>query len=489
MHKSQKSFRFVYFYFLLGVLCLQILFWMSPTHEEKIRIAYLWPAALSAFLFLLCAENKQALKRAAVGPFIALWLLLTCIFNGDPYLVYNQKFMMGIFLGFGVCYPTFLLADQKQRAFGLKLLGYSMVILFACIACLGAYVTVTNTTLVSPFFETAIAVEDHRLYVFTIHPNEIACIFTGAMFWGIYLMADTNRKWLKALLTFLCLCLYIGVALTVSWTSKLSVAAGLGLAAVLLIMKRMQAKPVLAQVGGSALAFLLTAAIAVAGFSGVISATSYAANAVWISRTADSASIEESNDKQQAIRPVKIIASAKQPAPTQVSTPSPTQAPVQAPAIPKERDVLQNLSTFTGRTDIWKSGIQAIQERPLTLLIGMTDAQASRVPLRALGRDIYHMHNAWMEMLLLGGIPGLLLYLWFCVSLSVSCVRLFLRKSEKLSIRLLAIAPAVMLVHCLMEIYPSFAGSTMDMMFLILAGAVAGYGAIAHDDKESIVQA
>lgn len=103
-------------------------------------------------------------------------------------------------------------------------------------------------------------------------------------------------------------------------------------------------------------------------------------------------------------------------------------------ALPQERDVARNLGTFTGRTEIWASGLNAIKEKPCILLFGMTDGQAARVPL-VLNREIYHMHNTWLEMLLLGGVPGLVLHLWLCVLVVTRCMRLFFAKTSIFSQR------------------------------------------------------
>ena len=444
--------------YVLGVLLLQLLFWMSPEHEVKIRAAFLWPSVFAAFCAILFAvwQNPKKAGMLLAGLLLPVWLFITNMLNGDPYLILNQKFITGVFLTFGICFPAFILAEPGWLTKGAKAAGWFTVLLFAGIACMGVFLAFTGRSYASPFSDKAIGIMDGRLYVFTLHPNEIACVFAGALFWAAYLMVTAKRALCRALLAVACLCLYAGIALTDSTTSKLSTAVGLGLAAALLLKKYGRGGKPLKNTYAVAIACVV-AVVSMAGFTGVIRAASY------------------------ALRP---------PAPTlTILTPEPVVTPASAEAerpadtadiirteahdmVPVARDMRPNLGTFSDRTSIWKAGLETIWNHPRILLLGMTDGQAARVPTQALNRDIYHMHNAWMEMLLLGGIPGLLLYIWFCVQVIVQCVRVYFCQKQPLSERMLSIAPAVLLVHCLMEVYPAFAGTAMDMVFALLAGAL-----------------
>lgn len=466
MRKSLKAPTTFFYLFLLGVLCLQILFWMSPEHETKLRVAYIWPLAVAAMLYVIYTGYAHSNKHWLLGPLISFWLLLTCAWNGDPYLLYNQKFILGIFLGFGCFLPAFMLATEKQRTLGLKVFGIITVLLATILSCAGLYVTLFGHAIQSPFSNTAITIADHRLYVFQLHPNEIGCIFAGALFWALYLAADSNRMWLKILLIAACLPLYAGIALTVSWTSKLAVGAGLGLVCMLWTQHRFQKKVLPLRIAIHVFSLMVATAIAVLGFSGVVSLTGRAAERLWTKDTTG-----------KSFPTLIISANAKQETTIASTNTSPPQQDTKStqPVTPKERDVLKNLSTFTGRTEIWQSGFDSIRRRPATLLLGMTDGQVARVPLATLNREIYHMHNAWIEMLLLGGLPGLLLYLLFTILLVNRCIFLYFKKDAKMSHRLLAIAPAILLIHALMETYPSFAGTSMDFIFFLLSGAVISY--------------
>ena len=471
--------------YVLGIFLLQPLFWMSPEHEAKIRNAFLWPAVFTAFCAILYAvwKNPKNAGRLAVSLLLPVWLLITNTLNGDPYLLLNQKFIMGVFLTFGVCFPVFILAEPGWLARGLKATGWFAVLLFAGIACIGVFLAFTGRTYTSPLSDRAIGIFDGRLYVFTLHPNEVACLFVGVLFWAAYLIAAARRPLSRVLLAAACLCLYAGIALTDSTTGKLSTSVGLGLTVMLLLKRYGRGKNPLKAVYTVIIACAV-AVIAMAGFSGVVRAASYALRrpkpALTI-RMPEPIVTPVSQEREQSVDMPNSIESEGEPssdAPDSVETKTEPSSDmpdsVEAEAldvVPVARDMRPNFGTFSDRTSIWKAGLDAIRNHPRILLMGMTDGQAARVPKTALNRDIYHMHNAWMEMLLLGGIPGLLLYVLFCVQLVAQCVKVYFNKKQPFSTRMLAIGPAVLLIHCLMEIYPAFAGTAMDMVFALLAGA------------------
>ncbi|MCL1854359.1 MAG: O-antigen ligase family protein, partial [Clostridia bacterium] len=137
-----------------------------------------------------------------------------------------------------------------------------------------------------------------------------------------------------------------------------------------------------------------------------------------------------------------------------------------------ERTFSNDIGTLRGRTDIWKIGIEQIKQRPITLLIGMLDSKVARLPL-VLGRGPeYHMHNILLEVLMLTGIPGLLLFLAFVGKLVISSVKLFFNQDAPVSVRILTIPIAMLLVNGITEAYPSLGGRMVELLFFTLAGAV-----------------
>lgn len=84
--------------------------------------------------------------------------------------------------------------------------------------------------------------------------------------------------------------------------------------------------------------------------------------------------------------------------------------------------------TFTGRTVIWASALEAIERRPITGYgIGGVWFRPHDDPARAIlaevGFTVFHTHNGYLELLLLLGVVGLTLWLWLVSTTLVAAWR------------------------------------------------------------------
>lgn len=73
--------------------------------------------------------------------------------------------------------------------------------------------------------------------------------------------------------------------------------------------------------------------------------------------------------------------------------------------------------TFTGRTAIWGAAVEAVGARPLTGYgVGGVWFRPTEEPARSIiadaGFTVFHTHNGYLELLLLLGVVGLVLWLW-----------------------------------------------------------------------------
>lgn len=84
--------------------------------------------------------------------------------------------------------------------------------------------------------------------------------------------------------------------------------------------------------------------------------------------------------------------------------------------------------TFSGRTAIWASALEAIGRRPVTGYgIGGVWFRPNEEPARSIiadaGFTVFHTHNGYLELLLLLGGVGLALWLWLATSTLVAAWR------------------------------------------------------------------
>ena len=77
--------------------------------------------------------------------------------------------------------------------------------------------------------------------------------------------------------------------------------------------------------------------------------------------------------------------------------------------------------TLTGRTDIWKSIIPCVREKPSILLYGQPSKEIMPLANKYIQSAAYkpHMHNMLAQCFMLTGLPGFLLVLGWCVLLLI----------------------------------------------------------------------
>ena len=140
--------------------------------------------------------------------------------------------------------------------------------------------------------------------------------------------------------------------------------------------------------------------------------------------------------------------------------------------IKDSRSTISDATSLTGRTDIWKAGITAIKKDPSIALFGLpaiTMMDAVNIHLQV---QVPHMHNMFFQHLMAAGIPGLLLYLLFVISLIVKAIRVYIRydgtqKPKELT-ALYALLGA-MLLHGIMGPLLSYIHEYDSLLFIFAA--------------------
>lgn len=435
MQRKRDSFAAWYMTAQMFILLLAFFFCVSPLHEQKIAPVFMWPAAIA----LLCLMWYRQRERGALPrDFFILavfvgWVYGTCVLNKDPYLEINQHYMLAVLLGFGAAYPAFRLFEPGDRQRWVNRFAFLAVTVTTLFALVCLYCSLKGIQLHVPFCDDVLGLKYGRLYVFTLYPTEAGCLFMLGCLLAVYLTTASVRLWQRLLWGFCALCQTLCVAFTVSRTAMICVCVGFGMLAFLLVYRGLKKRKQLPRIAAAALALMV---VGYGGFRAMLTMTEVLAQTPTVE--------------------------------TQPNAP-PSGAMLQT------RSMEYDMGSFTGRTDLWREAIQVVRERPATLLIGMSDAQVSQIPQRRLGRDTYHLHSVWFETLLLTGLPGLLLYLFMAAALAIACIRLFFAKSAPLSLNVLAILPAAAMMNALMEIYPSYSGKPMDLIFFLTAGAVVAF--------------
>lgn len=432
-------------------LILRIFFWFSPEHAEKMNLVYLWPMIVAAVALLLASRHAMLPKAFYLLATLFVWLLFSCAVNGDPYLVYNHTFIQYLFtgmIGFFLVIPTLRNGRPED---GFRRLATLYCLLMLLLAGLGLFSALTGTPIQTQLSDRAIYVASNRLYFFQYHPNEAASAMTiGAML--LLYLALQSRSWpLKVLQVLGALLLGIVIALTGSRTSMILTALSFGAFAFWMVWSRPVRR---ARWARWPLSLAVFSAVALLGYLFIAQSIGVVASLTLKIETV-----------------THPVAASEAAASAEIETGAPRAAQTEVVHMYAARQQFQDLGTLNMRQEIWQTGLDYLKENPKALLFGVPDNVISRIPASA-GRPESHMHNAYLEMLLMGGIPGILLYLGYLAIVLRACWRLAFRKESTLAHRLLAVIPVLIALNGLTEIYPLFSGNVMDMMSFAISGAV-----------------
>lgn len=459
-----------YLLFICFVLILRVFFWFSPSHAEKIHWVYLWPGVVAAAALWIPARVKRLPKGFPWLAAIFLWLLLSCAVNGDPYLVYNRTFILYMFISLISFYLAIPTAAARERHSALRALVSLYCLLVLALALMGLYAALTGHPVRSMFSEEAIYVPNDRLYFFKYHPNEAASAFTIGFLLFLYLMLECKKALVKVLLALCAAILGVVIALTGSRTSMLIVAAGAGVCAFWTIYALPIRWPFWLRwpVGLAALC-----AVALLCYQGM-AASIYGVASLNVKLNEPSGTVQ----REEAPAPSEAAGTpAAEPRPDPMEENN-------LVLMAQSRKELHDIGTLNLRVQIWEAGIDFLKAHPKALLFGVPDNVVSRIPA-AIGRPESHLHNAYLEMLVLGGVPGLLMYLGYLWIVLRACWRMAFSKSSRLPYRFLGMIPLFIAVNGITEIYPLFSGNVMDMMSFALSGAVVALAKDMHQCQGS----
>ncbi|MDD3336153.1 MAG: O-antigen ligase family protein [Eubacteriales bacterium] len=447
----------LYTLFVAALLILRLFFWFSPAHEAKLELSWLWPAGIAALAIAICLRRTNPPAGMWLVVCLTLWFWTVTVLNGDYALALNGHFIVGVTIGIGVCFLTVPMMKQSNREQELVFIIKLYVALMVCMALMSLLITVFETSIQTPLSSQPWGIREGRLYVFDYHPNEVGCAFTVALLLTLALIPRARSTWGRILLALIVVTLYAAITLTVCRTSMILTSLGLGALFTLLPMKRLARMKRLPRFCLHAALFVVTVSLAFFGFTPFSKiVTNFHGAAAF------------------ATEDTSLV----QPTPVALSEEALAQ---DKPPMLLERDLGHDFGTFTGRTELWGTGLSYLKERPKTLLIGSTDAEVSRIPRRYAQRVEYHLHNLWLELLVQIGLPGILLYALLMLMTLRAGLKLWLVPNTPLWIRFLPVVFVVLCINGAMEIYPGITGNIMDMMFFILCGAIITFGKAASD--------
>lgn len=300
-----------------------------------------------------------------------------------------------------VCYPMAAVLPKEKRRPMFNMVFHIFIASFFVICVIGLVVVVLQTRISTPFSNVWIGLNpgfDNRL-VLLAHPNYIGGICAVVVPISIYMIMG-HRHWaVKAYYGLVIFAVYVVLALTDSRTNMIAVAVGVGLLALLLVLRKVKLR-----------AKILTAAI---GVVCMVAATAlcYLAYDVVLDGvywTSSKVIAQES--------PLWSVASAEET----------TEAEAEKATIniTQSRALSRDITTATGRTPMWKEAFESAKAKPIIFLWGTTNRHVDdTVP--SFSSINGRLHNSFVQVFMALGVPGFLIMLAFLVFVCWQSLRLF----------------------------------------------------------------
>ena len=355
------------------------------------------------------------------------------------------------FANFAVVYllafPYAAATEDGRKSWGLKWIGgfYSayavLMVMFAGMLMLDA---------VPEVLAASVKWEGARVSIFS-HPNGGACILLIGIGFTLYFMSQVKKKWAKIILgSFAALQIFVQV-LTNSRTSILLTCAMIG--GILFFMiwngtwKRFAAG--------------MAAAVAV----------------IVILFSVFSNLFEMHSDYQ--IR--KVLAQGENGDTQQITYNEETgEYALSGSMVVEQGELLQDMKTLNSRTLIWGAAIQSLQDNPPIKIWG-TEYASAEISYR-MNAEIVNAHNAWVQILMELGIPGLLLALVYTLVGFWNMWKLVWRPQEDLGKKIVALIALCIMLASILEVYiftPGMGSTFSNFAFFLCLGYLVQWNADA----------
>ncbi len=471
------------------IFLLQAFFVLSPERAVKINAAYIGPlaAAMAAYVLARAGLPRENVLRLSLG--LMLWYPLTRIVNGDPYLTQSGGETASVLLCCGALLPAGFLLSPAARARLMQAVAaayaFPMSVL-AAVACVCAY---TGSPWVNPLDGVNIlGVNEvysfpYRLNFMGIHPNISAAYLYAALAMLCYLFFSVRRALVKALCAAAGVACFLAILLTASNAAVLVTALMAAMAAYAAVTAHKPAgkKRALRGLAAAALALCLVAG----SYPLLLTAIPVHPAQTPQAEPAPETQAEPAPEAQAEPEPA-AQAEPAQALPTQTAPETQTEPAPEAQAEPEPAAQAETVnarlsmagSSLSSRLVIFSAAFLAVEERPLTLLIGELREPAMVRSARLIDIPVQnHLHNSFLQTLAVGGGVTLLFVLALTALLVINAFRLFLCYGAPLPARLLTLLPAGLLCHAMIEALLFVDMRPPNLLFFLIAGMVMAYAA------------
>lgn len=277
------------------------------------------------------------------------------------------------------------------------------------------------------------------------HPNGSACVLLLGIGFSLYFLTRAEKKWEKWVMAILTVLQFLTMVLTNSRTTILLACAMMAGTVFFVIWKETWKQ------------FLAAAAAALAVIAillGAYNVLSDLHNEVQLNKVLELYEADEMGDTQN------ILYDEETGDITIYGSNSSSQGELTA-----------DMRTLNGRTGIWAAAFEVLRDIPSMKIWGTEYVEAEVSYRNAF--PVINCHNAWIQMMMLMGIPGLLVAVVYTLIAVWNLLLVMFRKNEDLSRKVVAMMVVCLLAASILEVY-LFTGEDLsnceNFLFFLLTG-------------------
>lgn len=373
-HRLDKTAEAVQFLCLLVTAGVELLLFLLRDKLGWLIYNYLdWYPVHVSVVFLAASMCRKQLRQSKwyflAALMMVLWFYVVRSVHLRLELTAKEP---GTFVcAYLLCLPFAAAAGDAQRQRGLKLMAMVFAAAAGAFACFAGLLVLNRL----PQWLDGYVFWDGARFAVMGHPNICATILMIGAGLTAGFAFGAKRQWVRALLLLLTALEFAALSLTNSRATIMICCLQFGGIVFCAVRKT----------GWKRLVPALLAAIAVMALLFLGSRWLYAANEAHLT--------EQARHSQQTGQQLQSVAELDESGQLIVEN--------------GQGDMVSDMKTLNGRTEIWAAAAQGLRANPRILLIGTENVGQTISPYWDV-MDVLHAHNSWVEVLYQLGIPGLL---------------------------------------------------------------------------------
>lgn len=386
-----------------------------------------------------------------------------------------------------LAFPYAAVTEDGQRRTGLNWIG-RIYLAFSTFLVICAMML--QMEVLPEFLSTGIYWDGARITLYW-HPNGSAFVLLLGMSFSLYFLACTEKRWKKCVLALVTALHFCTMVLT---NSRTTIFLGCAILAgtVFFALWRGTWKQFLVAAGAA----VLTVAVLLGSYNALFDFhTEVQIEKLMEQREA----AEKAKAEKEAAEKLAAAQNETQPAaPAETAPAAPAEAPksngsqvlrinqqtgevsLGGTGSSAQGELSNDIKTLNGRIFIWKAAAESMRDTPSIKLWG-TEFISAELGFRAPFTPI-NAHNAWVQMAMLMGLPGLLIALVYTVIAVWNLWILMWRPGEDLSRKVIAMMVICLLTGSILEAY-LFTGEDLsnseNFLFFLCSGYLIQWNRMA----------